>query len=198
MKALRWYGKEDVRYVDVDEPKPGSGQAKVKIHYTGICGSDLHEYEIGPVFIPLEPHPLTNSKAPITLGHEFSGKVVEVGAGVNTLKPGDRVTGDCMWVCGECYYCKHSMLSLCDVASFTGLTVDGSFAEYLVAPDYTFYKIPDTVSDELAALVEPFEVAFHAVRQSNMRLGDTVAIVGAGPIGDVVLLSAKAAGAWLT
>jgi len=195
MKALRWHGRNDVRYEDVPDPSPSLGQAKVKIHYTGICGSDLHEYHAGPIFIPLEPHPLTGSMAPLTLGHEFSGRVVEVGEGVTSLKAGDRVTGDCMWVCGDCYYCKRSMPSLCVKAAFTGLSVHGSMAEYLVAPDYSFYKIPDSVPDDIAALTEPLAVAVHAVRKSKLQVGATVAIVGAGPIGDCCLLAAKASGA---
>jgi (R,R)-butanediol dehydrogenase/meso-butanediol dehydrogenase/diacetyl reductase len=87
------------------------------------------------------------------------------------------------------------MPSLCVKAAFTGLSVNGSMAEYMVAPDYSFYKIPDAVPDDLAALVEPFDVAFHAIRQGQLMIGDTVAIVGAGPIGDIVQIAAKAAGA---
>jgi len=79
MKALRWYGKEDMRYEDIPEPSTGPGQVKVKVHWTGICGSDLHEYQAGPIFISVEPNPLTGRMAPLTLGHEFSGEIVEVG-----------------------------------------------------------------------------------------------------------------------
>jgi (R,R)-butanediol dehydrogenase/meso-butanediol dehydrogenase/diacetyl reductase len=87
------------------------------------------------------------------------------------------------------------MRSLCVKGSYTGEMVDGSMTEYLVAPEYTFYKIPDSVPDDIAALTEPLAVAFHGVRKSKLQMGDTVAIVGAGPIGDCVLLAAKAAGA---
>ena len=193
MKALRWHARHDVRYDDVPEPKPGPGQVKAKIHYAGICGSDLHEYEAGPIFIQTTPHPLTGTKAPLTLGHEFSARVVEVGGGVTAFKPGDRVTGENKWACGKCSYCRKGMA--CLIEAYTGLSVDGSLAEYLVAPDYSYYKLPDSISDELGALAEPLDVAFHGVRQGRLQVGDTAAIVGAGPIGCCTILAAKAAGA---
>ena len=188
MKALRWYGRKDVRYEDIPEPSPGPGQVKVKIHLAGICGTDLKEYEAGPGMIAVD-------KVPITLGHEFAGTVVEVSKGVTNFKVGERVTGVGYWFCGECYYCKRSMYNLCINGGFTGLTVDGCMAEYLIAPSYAVYKLPDSVSDEVGALVEPLAVTIHAVRQGNVRPGDKVAIVGAGTIGLCTLLTARAAGA---
>jgi (R,R)-butanediol dehydrogenase/meso-butanediol dehydrogenase/diacetyl reductase len=188
MKALRWYGRKDVRYEDIPEPSPGPGQVKVKISLAGICGTDLKEYEAGPGMIAVD-------KVPLTLGHEFAGRVAEVGKGVTGFKAGERVTGVGYWYCGECYYCKRAMYNICLNAGFTGLTVDGCMAEYVVVPSYAVYKLPDSVSDELGALVEPLAVTIHAVRQGNVRPGDTVAIVGAGTIGLCVLLAARAAGA---
>lgn len=187
MKALRWHARRDIQYEDIPEKAPGLGQVKAKINLTGICGTDLLEYMAGPFFIPAD-------KVPLTLGHEFAGRVVAVGEGVTSLKIGDRVTGECNWFCGECYYCKRFMFNLCMKPAFTGLTVDGSMAEYLVAPDYTFYKLPDSVSDEIGAVVEPLAVAIHAVRKSNVRPGDTVAILGDGTIGICTMLAARAAG----
>lgn len=195
MKALRWHGREDLRYEDVPEPSPGPGQVKVKIHLTGICGTDLHEYQSGPLFIAVEPNPVTGRMIPITLGHEFSGKVVEVGKGVSSLKLGDRVTGDCIWSCGKCFYCMRNMPNLCLQCAFTGLHADGSMAEYMVVPESTLYKLPDSISDEIGALVEPLEVGTHAIRRSRLQIGDTVAILGAGTIGICTLLATKAAGA---
>jgi (R,R)-butanediol dehydrogenase/meso-butanediol dehydrogenase/diacetyl reductase len=188
MKALRWYARKDLRYEDIPEPSPGPGQVKVKINLAGICGTDLKEYAAGPCMIAVD-------KAPLTVGHEFAGRVVEVGEGVTDFKVGERVTGEGYWVCGECYYCKRSMYNLCLNLGFTGLSVDGCMAEYLIAPNYSFYKLPDSVSDEAGTLVEPLAVAIHAVRQGNVRIGDTVGIVGDGTIGLCTLLAAKAAGA---
>lgn len=195
MKALKWYGREDLRYEDVPEVFPGKGQVKVKVHLTGICGSDLHEYQSGPLFISTEPHPLTGRMAPITLGHEFVGTVAETGEGVTTLNVGDRVTGDCTWYCGRCYYCVRNMPNLCIKAASTGFHADGSLAEYVVVPDYSLYKLIDTITDDIGALTEPLAVGVHAVRRSRLQIGDTVAIIGAGTIGISTLLAAKAAGA---
>jgi (R,R)-butanediol dehydrogenase/meso-butanediol dehydrogenase/diacetyl reductase len=188
MKALRWYAKKDVRYEDVPEPSPGPGQLKIKVDLAGICGTDLKEYADGPVMVDA-------SKVPIILGHEFVGKIAKLGEGVTDFKVGERVAAVGYWYCGECYFCKRGMYNICSNAGFTGLTTDGCMAEYVVIPSYAAYKLPDSVSDEAGALVEPLAVAFHAVRQGNVRLGDRVAIVGAGTIGLSVLLAAKAAGA---
>jgi len=188
MKALRWYGRKDIRYEDAPEPSPGPGMLKIKTKYAGICGSDLKEYAAGPNLTL--PH-----KAPITIGHEFSGTVAAVGEGVKGFKAGDRVSGVGYYYCGECYVCKMGRYNLCVNQGFTGLTTDGCMADYFVLPHYACYKLPDAVSDELGALVEPLAVALHAIRQANVRPGDTVAVLGDGAIGLGALLAAKAAGA---
>jgi (R,R)-butanediol dehydrogenase/meso-butanediol dehydrogenase/diacetyl reductase len=188
MKALRWYAKRDLRYEDTPEPFPGPGQVKVRIGLAGICGTDLREYADGP-------HVIAVDKVPLTIGHEFSGRAVEIGERVTDIKEGDRVTGLCYWVCGECYFCKQAMYNLCTSKGLIGASADGCMAEYLAAPRYSFQKLPDSVSDEIGALVEPLSVGMRAVRQGNVRLGDRVAIVGDGPIGLCTLLAAKSAGA---
>lgn len=188
MKALRWYGRKDLRYEDVPEPSPGPGELKIKVALAGICGTDLKEYATGPHMIPPD-------KAPLTPGHEFAGKVAAVGKGVTDFKVGDRVSGVGYWYCGECYVCKKGLYNLCINQGFAGLSTDGCMAEYFVAPTYACYKLPDSVSDEYGALVEPLAVALHAVRQGKVSPGDTVAIVGDGAIGLGALLSARAAGA---
>jgi (R,R)-butanediol dehydrogenase/meso-butanediol dehydrogenase/diacetyl reductase len=188
MKALRWYAKQDLRYEDIPEPVPGPGQVKVKVHFAGICGTDMKEYTSGPCMI--DP-----SRVPIVPGHEFSGKIAEVGEGVDNYKVGDRVTALGYWYCGDCYYCNRDMNNLCINAGFTGLTAEGSLAEYVALPSYAVFKLPDSVSDEAGALVEPLAVAIHGVRQGNVRPGDRVAIVGDGTIGLCTLLAARAAGA---
>jgi len=195
MKAAVWYGKKDIRVMDVPEPSaPGAGQAKVKVHWCGICGSDLHEYLAGPIFISVEPHPLTGHKAPVILGHEFAGEIVAVGPGVANFKVGDRVTGDACQRCGECYYCKRNMYNLCQKVAFTGLMAPGAFAEYVNVPANTLFNIGN-LSYEAGALVEPLSVGLHAVRQAPLMAGDSVVIQGAGTIGLCTLQAAKAAGA---
>jgi (R,R)-butanediol dehydrogenase/meso-butanediol dehydrogenase/diacetyl reductase len=190
MKALKWYGRGDLRYEDANEPTPGPKQVKVKINWVGICGSDLHEYLDGPIFISLE-----KKKPPIILGHEFAGTVAEVGKGVTDFRPRDRVTGDCNCSCGKCYYCLRDFPSHCLSYAAIGFHADGAMAEYLVAPETSLYKIPDSVSDESAALAEPLSVGLHAIRRSKLQVGDKVAIVGAGTIGLSTLMAAKAGGA---
>jgi (R,R)-butanediol dehydrogenase/meso-butanediol dehydrogenase/diacetyl reductase len=188
MKALRWYGAKDLRYDDVPEPSPGPGQLKIKVSLAGICGTDLKEYANGPVMI-------SPDNAPLTLGHEFAGKVAAVGKGIADFNIGDRVSGVGYYYCGECYCCKKGLYNLCINQGFTGLTTDGCMAEFFVLPAYACYKLPESVSDEHGALVEPLAVALHAVRQAKVSPGDTVAIVGDGTIGLCALLCARAAGA---
>lgn len=197
MKAAVWHGKKDVRVENVPEPPaPGKDEVKIKVFQTGICGSDLHEYDAGPIFIPIEePHPLTGRKAPVILGHEFSGEVVEIGEGVTNVSIGDRVAPDAAQHCGKCYMCKVNRYSVCEQLAFTGLMTDGSFAEYVNVPAYTCYKLLPELSNEAGALVEPLAVGIHAIRQGKLLLGDTVAVVGAGTIGLVTIQAARAAGA---
>ncbi len=114
MKAAVWHGRRDVRVENVtDPPDPGPGQVTIKVRWCGVCGSDLHEYEIGPMGIPIkEPHPLTGRMAPIILGHEFSGDILKVGKGVDGLSEGERVVASPIWHCGQCYWCRRGEYNL--------------------------------------------------------------------------------------
>jgi len=196
MKAAVIYGEKDVRIEQVDEPNVGPGQVKVKVAWTGICGSDLHAYHFG-LGIAYEEHPISKQKAPLILGHEFSGTITEVGDDVTTLAVGDKVAVEPVLHCGACENCRKGFYNLCSVsqAGFLGLAGDGGFAEYAVADEKYFHKLPDHMSLEEGALVEPTAVAFHAVRESRLQVGESVAIFGAGPIGLLTLLCAQAAGA---
>jgi (R,R)-butanediol dehydrogenase/meso-butanediol dehydrogenase/diacetyl reductase len=188
VKALRWYARKDLRYVETPEPLPGPGQLKIKVSLAGICGTDLKEYAKGPVMIP-------PNKVPLTMGHEFVGNVAELGKGVKGFKVGDRMSGVGYWYCGECYCCKKGLYNICVNQGFNGLLTDGCLAEYFIIPAYACYKLPDSVSDEAGVLVEPLAVGLHAVRQGKVQAGDTVAILGDGAIGLCVLMAAKLAGA---
>ncbi|MGN7312951.1 2,3-butanediol dehydrogenase [Alkalicoccobacillus gibsonii] len=192
MKAARLYGSQDLRVVDIPEPSVSSHQVKVKVEWAGICGSDLHEFSHGP---SADPHPLTGQLPPITLGHEFSGTIVELADDVTNLKVGERVAIEPLIHCGECYACKRGHYNQCSKVGFVGLNRDGGFAEYVVVEEQMVHQLPDNVSFEEGALVEPTAVSFYAVRESQLKPGDSVAIFGAGPIGLLTLLSVKAAGA---
>lgn len=192
MKAARWYGQKDIRVEDIDEPTVDGNQVKIAVKHTGICGSDLHEYLAGPIFIPADkPHPYSKQKAPLTMGHEFSGEIVEVGADVKGVQVGDRVTV-------EPILAKNGLIgkyNLDENLGFVGLSGNGGFAEFCVVDAGLVHKLPETIDYEQAALVEPAAVALYAVRQSKLKAGDKAAVFGCGPIGLLIIEALKAAGA---
>jgi len=170
-------------------PKPGPKDVLVAIKSVGICGSDVHYWTHGRIgdFIV---------KAPMVLGHESSGQVVEVGSAVTTLKPGDRVTLEPGVPCRHCGYCREGRYNLCrDVVFMATPPVDGSLANFFTHPADFCYKLPDHVSFDEGAMCEPLSVGIHACTRAGVHIGTNVLIMGAGPIGLMCLLSAKAAGA---
>src|SRR5947209_2424849 len=185
MQAALWYARDDVRVEDVPEPSaPGPGNVIIKVDACGICGTDLEEYRAGPLLIPVgEPNPLTGRKAPIILGHEFAGEVVEVGRGVTAFRVGDRVAPDVLIYCGTCFWCRRHQVSLCDKLAALGLMADGGLARYCAMPAATCIRLPNGLSSEHAALAEPLAVAVRAVRKGRLALGETVAVFGGGAIG---------------
>jgi len=196
MRAARWHGRGDVRVEDVPIPRPGPGELLLRVSWCGICGTDVEEYRDGPVVIPVDgPNPLTGQCAPVTLGHEFAGEVVELGAGVAGFAVGDRVAPDICLFCGKCHYCRRHEYALCLDWAAIGFHGDGGLAEFVRVPARQCVQLPDTISDEEAALVETIEVAVRAVRHAGVRLGDSVAIVGDGAVGLITLQVARAAGA---
>ncbi|MGK7376362.1 2,3-butanediol dehydrogenase [Planococcus sp. 1R117A] len=196
MKAAVIYGEKDVRIEEFEVAEVTPGKVKVKVAWTGICGSDLHAYHHG-LGVAYEEHPISQRKVPLVLGHEFAGTVEEVGEGVSHVAVGDKVAIEPVLYCGQCEFCRKGDYNLCEVSNvgFLGLSSDGGFAEYAVADAKYFHKLPDNVSLEEGALVEPTAVAFHAVKKSGLKFGDSAAVFGAGPIGLLLLLCAQAAGA---
>ncbi len=196
MKAARWHGNKDIRVEAVPEPSPAGSEVKIKVTWCAICATDLHEYRDGPILVPAaRPHPLTGKQAPITLGHEFSGEIVKLGSEVTGLSIGDRVCVNPLIYCNDCYWCWRGRYNECARLGTLGLGADGALAEYVVAPAYGCYKLPPTVTYEMGALSEPLAVAVRGCKRGGVSVGDTVAIVGAGPIGLLVLQVALAAGA---
>ena len=196
MKAARYHGPRDVRVEDVPADTVGPGEVEVEIDACGICGSDLHEYVAGPMTIPgEEPHPVTGERTPITIGHEFGGVVADVGEGVS-IPVGTPVAVNPFISCGECRYCDEGHYQRCVNGGFVGLSGGGGgFAESVVVEAEKVVPLPEGVPTEVAALAEPFAVGLHAIRRSDLKLGDSVAVFGAGPIGLTVVQAAKAAGA---
>ncbi len=194
MRAARWHAPYDVRIESVDVPEAVPGEVVLRVEWCGICGSDLHEFTHGPVIIPSRPHPLTGRLPPITLGHEFCGTVVSAGAGA-LFDAGRRVTANACLVCHACSWCRAGQFNLCAKLGSIGLCADGGLAEYVRVPAYVLHRVPDGLAPDLAALAEPLSVAVHACRRSRLRSGETVAVIGAGTIGLLVLQAACAAGA---
>lgn len=197
MKAAVFYGDHDIRVEEVDAPSgPGPGEVLLRPSWCGICGTDLHEYAMGPIVIPSAPHPLNQSQLPQILGHEFSAEVVEVGAGVSGITAGQRVSVMPLLYCGQCYYCRRGLNHLCMSMACVGLSFGwGGIAELALVPASHVSVLPDEVSDVQGALVEPAAVAAYGVDTAQVRPGDTVLVTGAGPIGALAALYASAVGA---
>src|ERR1700709_928848 len=143
MKAAVYYGPNKLEVADVPEPEPSAGTVKVKVGFNGICGTDLHEYYAGPIFIPTEPHPLTGQQMPLTMGHEFSGVITGVGDGVTDYAEGDRVAIMPLYRCGHCPACNAGNYNICAQIGFHGLMSDGGMAEYTVVPTDMLHRLPD-------------------------------------------------------
>ncbi|MFJ8248057.1 2,3-butanediol dehydrogenase [Peribacillus asahii] len=197
MKAALWYKAKDIRVEEIQEPVVTSGRVKIKVEWTGICGSDLHEYAAGPIFIPVDqPHYVSKEIAPIVMGHEFSGIVSEIGEGVTKVKVGDKVVVEPILACGECEACRKGKYNICEHLGFHGLSGGGGgFSEYTVVDERWVHKMPEGLSLEQGSLVEPAAVALHAVRMSKLKAGDKAVVFGVGPIGLLVIEALKAAGA---
>ncbi|HET7580066.1 MAG TPA: 2,3-butanediol dehydrogenase [Bacillales bacterium] len=192
MEAAVWYGEKDIRVEERELKEMNENEIKVKVAWAGICGSDLHEYEEGPVFVPAyHSDPLTGQQAPLTMGHEFSGIIEEVGAKVRNFKPGDRVAINPTITRGI----KSSKYDIYDGFSFLGLHSDGGFADYAIVPESNVYTLPASLTLQDGALIEPAAVAVQALKEADLAIGNSIAVFGVGPIGLLTILAAKAAGA---
>jgi (R,R)-butanediol dehydrogenase / meso-butanediol dehydrogenase / diacetyl reductase len=190
MKAARFNGPKDITVSEVAEPELRPGTVAIDIAWCGICGTDLHEYLQGPIFIPAagHPHPLTHEEEPVTMGHEFSGTVSALGEGVTDLAVGENVVVEPYFVCGECSPCKSGRYNLCTKMGFIGLAGGGGgLSEKIVVERRWVHPIGNIPLDE-AALIEPLSVGHHAFMRSGAKAGDVAFVGGAGPIG--LLLSA--------
>jgi (R,R)-butanediol dehydrogenase / meso-butanediol dehydrogenase / diacetyl reductase len=195
MRALRWHARGDVRVDEVPRPRRDvASQVLVAVELCGICGTDVGEVLRGPCEIPVEPHALSGRTAPITLGHEVVGTILEAPAG-SAWSPGDRVLPDVVLGCGRCWWCERHEPGLCERLAVLGLQDDGGLAEMMVAPAATCVRVPDGVAPEVAVFGEPASVAVRAVRKAGDLAGATVLVVGCGAIGLLIAQVASAAGA---
>ena len=187
MKALVWYGPNDLRYEDWPVPELKDDEVLLKVSYSGICGSEMS------IIHGINTH---GAKAPKVLGHEFSGTITKMGKDVKGYSIGDRVTAHPHAGCGECYYCKRAQEGFClNPFNFITSKDSGAFAEFTKVKAKSLYKIPDWMSLKTASLIEPISIALHAASLIQFQPGDTVVILGGGTIGLTCLMIMKQYGA---
>lgn len=188
MKALvKAHDKKGIWMQDVPEPTVGINDVKIKIKKTAICGTDLHIYK-------WDEWSQNTIKTPMIIGHEYVGVISEMGDGVKHLEVGDRVTGEGHIACGHCRNCRRGKLHVCENTIGVGVDRDGAFAEYLVIPADNVIKLDERISDEMAAIMDPFGNATHT-SLSFPVLGEDVLITGAGLIGSMATAICRFAGA---
>jgi L-iditol 2-dehydrogenase len=182
MKALVYYGPEDLRLAEIADPKPARGEALIRVKACGICGSDVHGY-LG----------ITGRRIPpMVMGHEFSGEVVETGEGVTDIRVGDRVAPYPVIFCGDFEQCRTGDVHLCLNKKALGvLECNGAMAEYISVPAKLLFKLADTVSYEVGSMMEPLAVSYRGVNHASDLTGKNVLVVGAGTIGLLVTAIVK-------
>lgn len=187
MKAAVLYGIKDIRCEMVDIPTVEDNEVLVKVKYAGICGSDLPRSMISGV---------SGGKGyPIILGHEFCGEVVEVGEKAKDFSKGDRVAIAPLVPCGECEFCKAGNFGLCPNYNIIGTRSDGAFAEYVKVPKEHILKLPESLDYETASGIEPATIGYHGIAKANLEVGNSVVVLGCGPIGQFTIQWAKIFGA---
>lgn len=185
MKGVFFESKENlIIREDLEKPSISPQEVLVKVKYCGICGSDIESYKTG-----------TLEKPGIIIGHEFSGEIVEIGKEVKGWNERDRVAVNPSLPCNSCYWCNHSQENLCKWSSALGTTFNGAMAEYVKVNAERLIKLPESVSFEEGALLEPLAVALYAVQESNFNVGENATVIGAGSIGLSTIQVLNAAGA---
>lgn len=186
MKAAVIDQKNSIHLKEVEKPILKDGEALIKVKYCGICGSDIH--------VLRGEHP--TAQFPVIPGHEFVGELVEInGSGSERYEIGDYVVAQPFFSCGNCEPCAKGQDNVCADLKFMGAHTDGGFAEYVKVATRKMYKIPKDMDLQLAALTEPVSVAVHDVRRSGLKVGESALIIGGGPIGMLIAMVARHAGA---
>ena len=186
-RAARFYAPRDVRIERIAVPRPAAGEVLVRVLVAATCGTDLKAYRRG--------HPVLLGRLPAAFGHEYAGEVVAVGDDVTRWRPGMRVVGANSAPCGACFYCRRGRESLCERL----VLWNGAYAEYALIPAHivarNLYELPDGANPAAAALAEPLACALHGVEDAGVRAGDTLAILGSGALGLLLLAAARERGA---
>ena len=175
----------EITFHEIPIPEAGEGQVLVRIHIIGICGSDIHVYH--------GKHPFT--KYPVTQGHEVSGEIMALGKDVKDFTIGQKVTIEPQEYCGKCYPCTHGKYNLCEELKVMGFQTTGTASHYFAVDASKVTPIPENMGYEEGAMIEPLAVAVHAVRRAGDVAGLKIAVIGAGPIGNLVAQTAKGMGA---
>lgn len=183
MKAILLEKKEVMSIQEVPKPVPAADEVLIRVKAAGLCGSDFHIY-----------HGTYPATYPLIQGHEFSGVIEAVGAEVTGWKIGQRVTADPNIYCHHCYYCLKDQENMCENAQASGVTRNGAFAEYVTVPAGQLYELPDSVSFEEGALIEPLACALYGIKRLNPPYGSRAVVYGAGPMGLLLLKALKTGG----
>jgi (R,R)-butanediol dehydrogenase / meso-butanediol dehydrogenase / diacetyl reductase len=184
MLAARYLGPDKIQAEEVTLPEIGDEEALLQVEACGFCGSDIN--------IIAGTHP--RAQAPLTMGHELSGKIVEIKSASCRFSIGDRVTMYPLISCGSCYACTHGNPHVCRQLRLFGFDVDGGMAEFIKLPVSSLMKLPENMSPEIGALIEPLAVAVHGVTRATLKDTTVAAVLGAGPIGLLTALVAKERG----
>ena len=185
-RAAFYAGNKTVRLGEAVASTPGPGEVQLEVSHCGICGTDLH------IFLG---HMDQRVKTPAVIGHEMSGIVAQVGANVDDYRPGDRVVVRPLDPCGDCPACAAGHAHICQNLKFIGIDTPGAFQQRWNVPAHTLHRLPESVSLELGALIEPVAVACHDVRLGEVKEGEQVVVIGGGPIGMLIALVARKQGA---
>jgi 2-desacetyl-2-hydroxyethyl bacteriochlorophyllide A dehydrogenase len=184
MKAAMFYRRKEIEIIDIPKPEIGANQVLVRVKSCGICGTDNLIFN-GQCY----------AKTPLTLGHEYSGDIVEIGKDVKHLRAGDRVVIDPNIFCNKCAFCKIGKVHLCDNLVSLGVIENGGFAEFSVVPDTNIHKIDPAIDYDEGALVEPLACCVHGMERAGLEAGDTVLVTGAGIIGNIMVQLSRLQGA---
>lgn len=183
MKAAVYEGANDIRVKEVPEPEIGPTDVLVRPKYVGICGTDLSAWEYGMY------------EGGLIMGHEFTAEVVDIGKNVNRWKKGDRVVPNSLIPCGKCSFCAKNRHSLCEDMQMVGISMDGGLAEFAALPEVVLHELPDSIDYKTGVFIEPLSIVVRGFKRASFESGNTVLVLGTGPIGLLSLQLSRLKGA---